>query len=329
MRLHNRTSTVSIGPEPVATKSRGAQFTQFLYLAILVAFLAYLLQLGWRYATRLELTGQVMVETRVLGAPLSGQVTPKVMRAQTVRQGDILALIDPQLACEERLLEDRRLEQVRHDLRLAKAENRLLDERLQRLQQQSPASTVQRALELDNSRGDPLIAWRERVQALEDEKELGRIATVSLEARLAEITAQSELLTRLDPACLTQALRAPEDGTVIALRREPSEFIERGEPLILFRETTPRVWIEVFAAGDELSALVGQATAKVTLPDGRESEGRVKRVESSAADAPRLETQDYVPVAAALRVVLAPADAATAAEWASYSRMNVKVMVKR
>lgn len=329
MRLHNRTSTVSVGPAPEAPKSRAAKVTQIVYLAVLVAFIAYIVQLGWRYATRLELDGQVMVQTRVLSAPQAGQVTPRVERGELVEQGDTLALIDPQLPCEERVLEDRRLFQVRHALRLARAEEDLVEQRLQRLQDASPASTVQRALELDNSRGDPLIVWRERIQALQDERELARSETRSLEAQLAEVAAQSAMLSRVDPACLTQTMRAPAAGTVVAVRRERSEFIERGEPFILLREQKPQVWIEVFAASDELAALADQTTARIELPDGRESAGMVRRVESAAADVARLETRDYVPVDAALRVILEPGDEATAAEWRSYSRMNVKVVVRR
>lgn len=329
MRLHNRTSTVSVGPPPEPPKSRAAKLTQFVYIAVLVGFVAYLLYLGWRYAFRLELDGQVMVGTRVLSAPQAGQVAPQVERDQVVEPGDTLALIDPQRVCEERVQEDRRLVQTRHELRLAQAEEALVEQRLQRLREDSPASTVQRALELDGSRGDRLVEWRERLEAVRDERELTRIETASLQAQLTEIEARAAMTSRLDPACLTQSLEAPIAGTVVAVQRAASEFIQRGEPLFLLRAERPQVWIEVFAESDELSALAGQSTARVEWPDGKEDEGRVKRVESAATDVPQLETRDYVPVGASLRVILEPRGEAAAARWRAYSRMSVKVVMKR
>lgn len=165
MRLHNRTGTVSVGPEPATPKSRWARVTQVVYLLLLLAFLAYLLQLGWRYATRLDLEGQIQVQTWVLGAPQAGQVTPQVFRGQAIRRGEVLARIDPQLICEERLLEDRRLEQVPHDLRLAKAEGELLGDNASRFGVESlfthllerdiglvPWSVFQRFVHIEQSR---------------------------------------------------------------------------------------------------------------------------------------------------------------------------------
>lgn len=330
MRLHNRRrATLALGPDPEPPRSPFAALTQVLYLLLLAALVGYIAWLSWGYATRLEMRGQVNVQTRVLGAPRGGQVSLRVARGDRVDGGDALAVIDPQLDCAPSLLEDRRLEELRHRLRVARAREEQLAQRLQRLRQRSPAEPLQRALELDGSRGDPLLRWQERVEALGDERELARVERESLQSRRAEILAQASVAAAVDPACLPQTLRAPMAGDVVALRRRGAEFVQRGEPLLLFRDAQPAVWIEVFADADELALLRERREAQVRFADGYRSAARLRRVESAAADEPALLSRDYVPVTTALRAVLEPAQARDAARWRDYARMEVEVTLRR
>ena len=329
MRLRERRSPVAIGVDAMPPPSPLSRVTQISYLIVLLAVVAYVAWLGWRFYTRLELRGVIVSETIAVAATRQGQVGLSVERGQTVKAGQTLAVIDPVLGCEMSISEDSRLEQVRHQLRVAEQREDLSRELLEQEQARSPQGEVRRALELDGSRGSDVRNWQRRVQELEADVALQQATRRSLEQRQAEILAQAALGNTLAPECRRQSLVAPRDGTVLSIMRREGEFIDRGTALLTLEPDGADVFVEVFPEAEDLGALMPGKTVRVMGPDGELDRGDIVDVRAASQSYTDLDTAAYVPVLIPLRVRVDPGDDATAARWRSLLQVEVEVVIPR
>jgi membrane fusion protein (multidrug efflux system) len=186
-----------------------------------------------------------------------------------VRAGDLVATLDGRLAAAD-LAAARARAALEGRLELARARRDLADRRMAEVDKLRRSGSV-RPLEIIEAETAVAVA-RGELAVAEDERTLARFEVARAEARLAQLE-----------------LRAPIDGIVDDIHREPGELAGGGDPRVLTVIALDPLQLDVYAPADclrDLAAGDALAVAPTGTGGGGEASPAVVRDVGRRVDAP-------------------------------------------
>lgn len=320
MRLRNRRGFITQGPERTAPRRFRPRITQFIYLLILFAILAYVVNYTINYLLVFEARGQIVTETTVVSATRVGRIRGlAVAVGDRLEAGSVLASVQPPEVCES---PKQRSQSLSADIALNEKRIAGLDERIRFKRRNLEAMALNRALELDggaDAREDRRL--RESLTELRVQRE-----TLLEETRLLRDRRRS---LQPDPQCEPEVLTAPVDARVVARHRDPQESVTPGDPIITLQPLSASAQVLAYLPADERDSVREGDQVDVILPNGHVDTGRITRIRSSAEDLADTLWDGYRRERSELAIEIEPVAANDEPNWQRFRLMEVEVRGRR
>jgi len=315
-------------PEGHAPQSAKPKITQLIYIAALIAIVAYIIYLLVQKYYYFSEIGFVEVEKITISSTRGGRITSlNHSEGAKIKKGTKLAVIKNQQHCK--IEEDTRLEKLAHDIAVDRvllnsinaqvAENNKAEKLLLRND-----DDLYRALELERS----ILAKTNKAQdankALSIEADLLRNQIRLKSARLKELSKLASVI-KMPEKCYDETLFAPFDATVYSIQRHGYEVITRSESILTLIADNAPVLIEVFLDMEYHPVVMVGDVLELEFPGAIKSSGIIESIQSSAYDSPDRKWEQYKPVAPLVRLHLKPVDEQQSKVWKSFDQMEVKV----
>lgn len=328
MNLYNRKTLISVAPEGQAAPSKKASITQWIYFAIVILAVAYVIYLLLKPYFVVEANGLVDVDIKTLAAERSGRVQHWFVSAdQPFKQGDLLARLAPEKHCPA--ADNSQLDKLGYDIDLLRNDIRALQQQKRQLAaQQAPQNAMLRALEVNAS----LFTEQQKAEAslqkslqqldADIQRQQGKLGIMLAREQQVQRAQQQQPQS---PDCLAKDVIAHEDGQVAEIRVLSNGYAEKGQSLLKYTPTNAQARVLFLADAKLYDAFAEQPKWLVTFPNGIQSLASVARIESVASGGENNLDALLALQSVSLKMILVPADPAHNALWQQFDRLPVSV----
>lgn len=327
MRLSNRKSVITSLPEGEPPKNFMSKVTQWIYLLAVISLLVYIIYLLVKPSFLFNETGLVEVERIKLSSVIAGPISSlKVKESDLLKAGQTIAVVQNTSSCIVK--QDRRIDELKHDIGLDTAELKGLRKQLDQAKKAKSSNDLKRPLEL----GRGIIGNNDRltrqIQDLVIDIET-LTSRIKLRRNHLETLQDQQKEMELPARCLDASISAPLSAKVDTIHIKENEFVERGETVLTIIPEKAKVSIEVYLDTDQLAYIHPGYIFGLQFPDGIASQGKVENISSTAKAFSEREWNDYEAIEPRLKVTLLPVKQEDAALWSKYDRLPVNVNGKK
>jgi len=322
MKLRHPKSNLSQFKEVSAPKRTfGSKLTQWIYLTVLLFLLAYIIYYIAYKIFYFDQRGLVVVNHVIIASKRGGRILKvPVVVGSHVKKGELLLLLDAPDICRQGA-SNKTIRELKIKNAFDREKIRALVERRNIKKNELRQMQYQQSMEL-------FAGNHARIQSLQDILLTlgGNINGLrhGLKIRTAEIkTLFANKMS--DAACQNEVIRAPSDGTIIAVQHKVFEVLQRTEPVMDFIKDGAPVYIHAVFNNKFYNALSLGKEVQIRFPNGDLGKGKIIEVKSTSVPFAMNENQKYLPQRTRLLAIIKPLEKKESDLWKLFIEQEVEV----
>jgi len=319
---HPRRKLTQYKEGPAPERTLRSKVTQWIYLAVVLFVVAYVIYYIAYTMFYFNQRGLVVVNHVVISSVRGGRILKiSVGAGDHVKKGALLLRIASPNSCRQNP-DNKIIHELKIKNGLDRGKIRMLMQQRNSKKNELKKIQYQRSMELFSGNITRMRTLQDAILVLGGNIDLLRRG---LRLRTAEIKKLS-MNKALDAACQDEVIRAPSDGTVIAVQHKVFEVLQRTEPVMDFVKDDAPVYIHVTFNNKRYDDLSLGKEVQIRLPDGELGKGKIAEVKSTSVPFAVNEfARNYLPQRTRLMAMIEPLNRKDAKLWKSFIEMEVEV----
>ncbi|GEM_PF-3712670 len=318
---HPKSAITQFGDSKAPARTWRSKFTQWIYFAIVGFIILYAIYYFVYMRFYFIQRGLVQVNHVVVASVRGGRILKiPVSVGEHVKKGRLLMRVDSPNDCRQgdgvgivlALKGKNSLDRVKRDA--LKQQMKLKNNDLKRLR-------YRRSMELYSEQGIKLQALQDKLLALQGDIKL---LNQQIAVRNKEIKRLSGLGVHHN-GCSDEFVRAPADGTIIAINHAPFEVLQRTEPVMDFIKDNAPVSLIMTLNNDYYDSLTLNEKVDVYFPDGSVGKGFISKIQSTAIPFPIRDSAHYLPERTRVLATIEPLESEDLNHWRAFNEVEVEV----